>query len=188
MKKAELKKHWLASNAVVAFVGVLLVAQSWVESKGDVQLLPTCTVPLPWGVFLSAGIILALIAVLYMVALKVLCLQRWLFRIADFLSLFMGFLVCIAFIVDWLGVVPKLTDNELLLYSITLGGSVFFIFIIFMLLSPKFHHRNLTHGSSMTNRPRATDAPRLLSTLLIGGFVLFLFILGMVSSDQSKKD
>ena len=38
MNEAGLKEDWLAGNAVVAFVGALLVAQSWQTSDGTLRL------------------------------------------------------------------------------------------------------------------------------------------------------
>ena len=56
----EMKEDWLAGNAVVAFVGALLLGQAWEVSEGTVQLFRILTVPSFMGL-----ILLALIAGLF---------------------------------------------------------------------------------------------------------------------------
>ena len=48
----EMKEDWLAGNAVVAFVGALLLGQAWEVSEGTVQLFRILTVPSYTGLVL----------------------------------------------------------------------------------------------------------------------------------------
>ena len=45
MDETRLKKDWLAGNAVIAFLGALMLAQTWRPTGGVIQLPLNITVP-----------------------------------------------------------------------------------------------------------------------------------------------
>ena len=186
MKKAELKKHWLASNAVVVFIGVLLVARSWV-SGGTIDLLSICTVTLPGWVFLLIVVFLLLLSAAFALATKIRWLQRRMFCTARYSSLVLGFVIYVAFLLDWFGALAELGDNKLLLYLILFSGAVMFLFIIFNLVLPRFTSREPNRPKSHEDGLKAPCAASLRGIILVGGFVLFLFILGRISSGRPPE-
>ena len=98
MTGAVLRQDWLTSNALVAFVGALLMGQSWSTSEGTIKLFFIITVP-----DYTSGVIFAIIAALFVlsmffaVATLVPALQTLALRSGSYLSPGLSFLTWIAF-------------------------------------------------------------------------------------------
>lgn len=172
MKKEELKREWLANNAVVAFVGALIVAQSWVVSKGTIELLPNCTVTLPYWMFLSIWPILLVLSVLFAVASVMSSLGSWVFLKASSYTLYFASVNWMVLNVAWLLTIAELTGNHTLLYIFLVSGAVLSGF--FLLSSP---YRASQRRKSDDDDPYVMEERLLCAALFVGGFVLLVCIL-----------
>ena len=102
---AILKENWLAVNAVIAFVGALLLGQSWHvwgDSRGSVELLYLVTVPdYTESVILSIMAALFFLSVLLAVASTARPLQVWAIRTVPYFSPTLGFVALTAYTILW---------------------------------------------------------------------------------------
>ena len=110
-----LKEDWLAGNAVVAFVGVLLTAQSWNLSDGVYELPFNVTIPVFHdAVYLALGTFLFASSFALALASLVRPLRSRAIRASRPFSALMGLLIWVAFIVSWLGATAELPFDMLL--------------------------------------------------------------------------
>ena len=145
---SDLKEDWLAGNAVVAFVGALLTAQSWILSDGFYELPFDLTIPAFHGsVYLALGTFLFLSSFTFALASVVRPLQSRVFRASRPFSTLMALLIWTAFIVSWLGATAELPFD--LWWSVVLffGGFAFFLFLGYRLLVVGFRVIQLSSGS-----------------------------------------
>ena len=135
MDKEELKEmqeDWLAGNAVVAFVGALLVGQSWEVSEGTVQLFRILTVPSFMGL-----ILLALIAGLFGLSLTlalaslVTPLQSWALSTTRSFSTALWWVVLLSFFLSLGYAFSALPPNQWWSPVLRLGGVGMLLFIMF---------------------------------------------------------
>ena len=135
MDKEELKEmqeDWLAGNAVVAFVGALLVGQSWEVSEGTVQLFRILTVPSFMGL-----ILLALIAGLFGLSLTlalaslVTPLQSWALSTTRSFSTALWWVVLLSFFLSVGYAFSALPPNQWWSPALRLGGVGMLFFILF---------------------------------------------------------
>jgi len=130
MNKEELKKDWLANNALLAFVGALLMGTVWQASEGTGKILFVCTVP-----DYSEWVVLAVIVVLFCLSifLALAAWSEWVRRYAvrwwTYYSQPLGVLVWIIFMLSWLPLIPKLPEQW---WSIPLVLAGLFFTLVFI--------------------------------------------------------
>ena len=130
-----LKEDWLAGNAVVAFVGVLLTAQSWNLSDGVYELPFNVTIPaFHDAVYLALGAFLFISSFALALASQVQALRSRAIRASRPASVLMGFLIWIAFIVSWLGATAELPFDQWWSIILYIGGFTFFLFLGYRLV------------------------------------------------------
>lgn len=131
----------LAGKTVVAFTSALLVLQSWLWSRGELELWSACTFNLPIAVFITTGAILFGLSVFLAVATVVpprspyglSHLRSYAIRTADFLSRGLDIMVLVGYTVSWLSAWTSIklgpASGQWLSDIVLWAGFVFFIFI-----------------------------------------------------------
>ena len=141
MNSRGLKKDWLAGNAVVAFLGALMLAQTW-RPTGDGYKLPfSLTVPAfpdPMSFAIAAFLFLSsfLLAVASVIPIRL--VPHWVIPVARTFSVVLDFFVWLAFMQSWLTIVSELPDYQWWAYVFAWGGLVMFIFLAFRFFSGMF--------------------------------------------------
>ena len=136
---ATLKEDWLASYAVIAFVGVLLLGQSWHiwgDAKGSVKLLYLVTVP-DYTEFVILGLMAALFVLSLPLALASTArpLQGWAIRTIPYFSPTLGFVALTAYTFIWVSASAEiLSFNQWWSQVLFWGGFGIFLFIMFRFL------------------------------------------------------
>ena len=125
-----LKEDWLAGNAVVAFVGVLLTAQSWNLSDGVYELPFNVTIPaFHDAVYLALGAFLFVSSFALALASVLPSLRSLAIRASSPLSTLMALLIWTAFIASWLGAIAELPFDQWWSVALFFGGFAFFLFL-----------------------------------------------------------
>ena len=131
MGKEELKRDWLTNNALLAFVGALLMGERWQASPGTVKIFFTLTVP-----DYSEYVVLAIIAALFLLSIFLAVavfferVRRYAFRLRSFYLMVLNAFVWLAFTLSWLSLVPDLPWDQWWAPVLVLGGFLFsFVFI-----------------------------------------------------------
>ena len=134
-----LKEDWLAGNAVVAFVGVLLTAQSWNLSDGVYELPFNVTIPVFHdAVYFALGTFLFASSFALALASLVRPLRSRAIRASRPSSALMGLLIWVAFIVSWLGATVELPFDKWWSMVLFFSGFTFFLFLGYRLLRAAF--------------------------------------------------
>ena len=128
----EMKEDWLAGNAVVAFVGALLLGQAWEVSEGTVQLFRILTVPSYTGL-----VLLTIIACLFCLSLAlalaslVTPLQSWALSTTRSYSTVLWLVVFLSFLLSVGYAFSALPPNQWWSPALRLGGVGMLFFILF---------------------------------------------------------
>lgn len=126
----DLKEDWLAGNAAVAFVGVLLVAQSYVLSDGTYEFLFNVTVPaFHEYVYMGLAIFLLIWSVVLAVASAVPSLRCWAVRQIRPFAPLMAFVVWVAYILSWLEAISIVPTDEWWRPVLVFVGLAFLLFL-----------------------------------------------------------
>ena len=141
MNDTGLKKDWLASNAVVAFLGALMLAQTW-RPTGDSYELPfSLTVPAfpdPMSFAIAAFLFVSSFFLVVASIIPIRLVPHWVIPVVRTFSVVLDFVVWLAFMQSWLSIVSELPDDQWWAYVLAWGGLVMFIFLTFRLLSGGF--------------------------------------------------
>ena len=162
MDKRELEKSWMANNALIAFIGALLMGQQWQLSEGTYKLFWVFEVP-----DYSGWVVLGIIAILFSLSIFLALgaffewIRRWAFRWRSYYASILGILVWIAFILTWLSLLPELPPGQWWFLAFLLGGFLFsFVFIPLQF----FPH---TVGTSQRKRGPAQDNRNIIQRIRI---------------------
>ena len=192
MKKAELKKEWLTSNAITAFAGALFVAYGWHISDDTIKLPFNLTLPgLPDCVYFALGSLLFVLAFVLLSGSIVPALRPWAFRTGSSFSPIFGLLAWVAFTLGWVSVIPVLQEvNQWWSEVLYWGGFAFLLFLALRLifLAVQLFFSGSYRSKSDDDDPKLTEGPSLRAALFVSGFVLFICILGRISSGQSPEE
>ena len=147
-----LQEDWLAGNAVVAFVGALLTAQSWKLSKEGTEIFVIVTyMPIPAcpdEVYLFVGALLLILSFALSVASLLSRLRNHAMRFSGFISMILAPIVLVAFIVGWLGAIAELPFNQQWTSVLALGGLLMLCFLGFRFVKGAPHIPPPTEDSS----------------------------------------
>ena len=138
MNEVELRKDWLASNAVVAFVGALLLAQSWQMSEGTVKLLFMFTVPDYTGLvifIIIAGLFILSLFLALAAVVPVSWLKSWALSAVTHLSPTLGLLTWFSFTIGLISAVPDLPLDQWWSVFLILGGFVLWLFLLYRIFA-----------------------------------------------------
>ena len=124
------KEDSLAGNAVVAFVGALLLAQSWRPSDGVYELPFNLTIPvLHDTVYFAIAAFLFASSFVLALASIVRPLQRWMLCTISPFSTLLALFVWVAFLASWAEAAFKLPSDRWWSGVLFLGGFAFFLFL-----------------------------------------------------------
>ena len=131
MTSAEYKEEWLFSNALVAFVGALMLTQQWQVSEGAVTFFFILELPeaVGYAIFLIIAGFFAL-SFFLAVASVIPVLRNVALLIGKKVSFALDFVVWIGFILSWASSISQLSLDlwwaELLLW----GGLALIVFML----------------------------------------------------------
>ena len=124
---SQLKEESLASSAAVAFIGALLLAQSWEPSGGVYELPFNLTIPdLHDAVYFAIAAFLFVSSFVLALASIVRPLRRWVLCTFSLFSTLLAFFVWVAFLASWAEATSKLPSDQWWSGVLFLGGFVFF--------------------------------------------------------------
>ena len=152
MTSAEYKEEWLFSNALVAFVGALLMGQVWEPSKGTFKLLFFFDVPAYDGLVIFLITAAFFILSFFFAAASVIpFIRSWALSIGKGFSQILELLTWIAFTLSWTSSIPELPLEQWWAWFLVFGGFVLFVFIPFRILLRIFRSRKTARESSDTD-------------------------------------
>lgn len=132
MNQAELNKDWIVENAVLAFVGALLVATT-LQPPHETYHVPiwdvTFTVPNPVSFVMAA--IFFLVSFVLVLAYFVGPVGEWALRVIPKFSPLPEALTWLAFTVSWFSIINILSGNSWWIPALEWGGAVIFVFLLF---------------------------------------------------------
>ena len=127
---SQLKEESLASSAAVAFIGALLLAQSWEPSGGVYELPFNLTIPgLHDAVYFAIAAFLFVSSFVLALASTVRPLRRWVLCTFSLFSTLLAFFVWVAFLASWAEATSKRPSDQWWSGVLFLGGFVFFLFL-----------------------------------------------------------
>ncbi len=125
----DLKMEWLVSNAVVAFIGALMVGQAWQRSDGRVELFGLSIPDFSGVVQIAFIFFLFTLSFVFAVASLIPNLRSWSIGQGKGFSMMLGVIAWVAFIISWLTAFPSLPDDQWWKQVLLWGGVVMFFFI-----------------------------------------------------------
>ena len=128
MNEAGLRKDWLTGNAVVAFVGALLMAQGWGASEGAMKLL--FIIPGPDFIVITIIAVLVVFSLFLALATIVESLQRSALFTATYSSPGLSIISLAAFLLGWSSVVSELSLDIWWSWCLIVVGIVFSLFLV----------------------------------------------------------
>ena len=135
----QIKEEWLVGNAVVAFVGALLMAQAWQPSDSANQLpILNVTVPtLPQAVILGIVALLSISSFVLALASAIPPLRSWAIHQASPYSQFLEWLMWVAFMMSLVSALSDIPPDQWWAQALWLGGAGLLFFLAFrMMLKP----------------------------------------------------
>ena len=129
-----LKKDWLASNAVIAFLGALMLAQTWRPAGDGYELpfnIPGRVFPDPMSFIIAAVLFLSsfLLATASVIPMRL--VPHWVVSGVSAFSVVLDLFVWAAFLQSWFSVLSELPDDQWWAHAFAWGGLVMFIFLAF---------------------------------------------------------
>ena len=145
-----LREDWLTSNALVAFIGALLMGQSWSMSEGTIKLFFILTVPdyTSW-VIVSIIAALCVLSMFFAVATLVPALQTLALKSGSYLSPSLSLLTWIAFTATLPSALIQLPLAQWWTIFLLVGAILLWGFLLF---------RCFQQVRQVTNVRRATNA------------------------------
>ena len=135
----QIKEDWLVGNAVVAFVGALLMAQAW-EPSGVKNVIPilNVTVPsFPQAAILGIVALLAISSFVLVLASTVPPLRSWAIRQVSPFSQLLEWLIWFAFLMSLLAALSEIPRDESWAEALALSGLALWLFLgVRMVLKP----------------------------------------------------
>ena len=130
MTRSEYKEDWLFSNALVAFVGALMLTQQWQVSGGTLRFY-IFEVPEVAGfaIFLTIAAFFAL-ALFLAVASVIPVLRNVALLIGKKVSFALDFIVWIGFILSWASAISQLSLDHWWARLLLWGGLALIVFML----------------------------------------------------------
>ena len=131
MTSAEYKEEWLFSNALVAFVGALMLTQQWKVSEGAVTFLFILELPeaVGYAIFLVIAGFFAL-SFFLAVASVIPVLRNVALLIGKKVSFALDFVVWIGFILSWASAITQLSLDQWWAEMLLWGGLALIVFML----------------------------------------------------------
>ncbi len=131
MTSAEYKEEWLFSNALVAFVGALMLTQQWQVSEGAVTFLFILELPeaVGYAIFLVIAGFFAL-SFFLAVASVIPVLRNVALLIGKKVSFALDFVVWIGFILSWASAITQLSLDQWWAEMLLWGGLALIVFML----------------------------------------------------------
>ena len=100
MNKTELENEWLLNNSIVAFVGVILVAQSWQIAERAINLHIFGMITVPGFIYSISGSMLFIVSIVFLLAKFLPALRKQLLTRGPLFSPVLGLLLAAALFVS----------------------------------------------------------------------------------------
>ncbi len=132
MDDSKLKTDWLVNNAVVAFVGALLLGQSFRSPDLPREILWGFELPqTPEWATVAMISFLFVLALFLTLASAIKKLQPWAFRMSGTMDHVFHILVWLAFTIGYLQTAAELPYDQWWSYFLFFGGYALMLFLIF---------------------------------------------------------
>ncbi len=179
----QIKEEWLVGNSVVAFVGALMMAQTWEPSdvKSVIPIINVTVPTSPQAVTLGIVTFLLVLSIVLAVASSVPRLRSWAIQPVSPLWLMLDMLLWFAFLLSFLSVLSEIPRDEWWSNVLALSGlALSFFLAVRMVLRPLIpaakwlvrYREGLRsgHGSDSSNLGEGLTMPNLLmeSKTLLG--------------------
>ena len=135
----QIKEEWLVGNAVVAFVGALLMAQAWEPSdvKNVIPIINVTVPTFPQAVILGIVALLAVMSFVLALASAVRPLRSWAIHQVSPYSQLLELLMWFAFLMSLLAALLEIPRDEWWADALTLSGLALWLFLgVRMVLKP----------------------------------------------------
>ena len=126
-----IKEEWLVGNAVVAFVGALLMAQAWEPSdvKNEIPIFDVSVPTFPEAVVLGTVAFLATVSFVLALASVIPRIRSWAIYQASPLSYLLEILMWVAFLMSLLSALAELPPEQWWAQALWLGGAALLFFL-----------------------------------------------------------
>ena len=127
----QIKEEWLVGNAVVAFVGSLLLAQAWEPSdvKSVIPILDVTVPTFPQAVVLGLVAFLAVLSFVLALASVIPPLRSWAIRQASPYSQLLELLMWVAFLLSLIAALTEIPPDQWWAQALWLGGAALLFFL-----------------------------------------------------------
>ncbi len=149
MNTTDMEKDWLAGNAVVAFVGALLLGQSWRMPEGPVKLPFIFAIP-DYRALLIIGLFVLSLALA--LASLVVPLRRWALDAVPAFSPLLWLLILAAFILSWASAFTRMPSDQWWSQVLLVGSIGMFLFIFYRMLYGAYR-------SAFGSKPKTDSQP-----------------------------
>ena len=130
MQDSNIKSDWLVNNAVVAFFGALLVAQTPRSTDSTTELIFGFSIPsIPIWWTNSAIALLLAISLILVLATFISPLQKWISQHPGLLAPTLELLMWVAFIIGFSQSLQELPKDQWWSEPLIYGGLVFMLFL-----------------------------------------------------------
>ena len=128
----QIKEEWLVGNAVVAFVGALLMAQAWEPSdvKSVIPIINVTVPTFPQVVILGIVALLAVMSFVPSLASAVRPLRSWAINQAWPCSSLLEILMWVAFLFSLLSALAEIPSDQWWAEALGLGGAALLFFLL----------------------------------------------------------
>ena len=143
MTESGLKEDWLFTNALVAFVGALLMAQTWDPSEGTFKFQFFFEIPnyVGFTVFLIIAAIF-IFSIVLAIASVIPRFRNPMLRFGNLFAIPLDAIVWTAFIISLLTSIPELPLEQWWVKVLLAGGVVFFFLIPVKMYMRLFRYRS----------------------------------------------
>ena len=127
----QIKEDWLVGNAVVAFVGALLMAQAWEPSdvKSVIPIINVTVPAFPQAVILGIVALLAVMSFVLTLASVVRPLRSWAIHQVSPYSQLLEQLMWIAFVFSLIAALGEIPPDQWWAQALWLGGAALLFFL-----------------------------------------------------------
>ena len=126
-----IKEEWLVGNAVVAFVGALLMAQAWEPSdvKNVIPIFDVSVPTFPQAVVLGIVAFLAVLSFVLVLASAIPRIRSWAICQASPFSYLLEILMWVAFLMSLLSALAEIPPDQWWTQALWLGGAALLFFL-----------------------------------------------------------
>ena len=129
-----IKEEWLLGNAVLAFVGALLMAQAWQPSEGPNEIFNLVVPTFPQLVVFAVVAFLVTLSIVFALGSAIPSIRSWAITQATSYSHFLEWLMWVAFLISLLSGLSEIPADLWWTEVLKLVGLAFLLFLAFRMI------------------------------------------------------